>query len=151
MYPNPQDALPLPSRPNLDQYRKLAKDLVKACKSGDDASIPEWTVAWLSVLATQLPDADRFRDPGEIDQRASDVGQFARRTLLGRDGHQKCALADAQFVIARAHGFASWPVFASHLESLARSASPVSAFEAAVHAIITGDRQTATGSISCIS
>jgi hypothetical protein len=30
MYPNPQEALPLTSRPNLDQYRKLAKELVKA-------------------------------------------------------------------------------------------------------------------------
>ena len=35
MYPNPQDALPLPPRPNLEQYKKLAKDLVKAWKSSD--------------------------------------------------------------------------------------------------------------------
>ena len=30
MYPNPQEALPLTPRPNLEHYRKLAKDLVKA-------------------------------------------------------------------------------------------------------------------------
>lgn len=29
MYPNPQDALPLPPHPSVEQYRKLAKDLVK--------------------------------------------------------------------------------------------------------------------------
>ena len=29
MYPNPQDALPLPTRPNLEQYKKLAKELRK--------------------------------------------------------------------------------------------------------------------------
>ena len=29
MYPNPQDALPLPPRPSVEQYRKRAKDLVK--------------------------------------------------------------------------------------------------------------------------
>src|ERR1700722_6651452 len=30
MFPNPQSALPLPSRPNLEYYRKLAKELVKS-------------------------------------------------------------------------------------------------------------------------
>ncbi len=142
MYPNPQDALPLPSRPNLDQYRKLAKDLVKACKSGDAAAIREWTVKWLNVLATNLPDSDRSRHPGEIDRRAHDVEQFARTRLSGRHDRPKCALTDAQFVIARAHGFASWPVFAAHLESLTQSSSSVSVFEAAVRAIINGDSQT---------
>ncbi len=29
------DALPLPPRPNLNQYKKLAKDLQHACKSGE--------------------------------------------------------------------------------------------------------------------
>ena len=29
MYPNPQDVLPLPARPNLEQYKKQAKDLVR--------------------------------------------------------------------------------------------------------------------------
>lgn len=138
MYPNPQDALPLPSRPNLDQYRKLAKDLVKACRSGD-AAIRAWAVEWLNALAAHLDQSDRFRHPDEIDRRAADVEQFARTRLGGRRDHPKCALADAQFVIARAHGFISWPVFALHLESLAQSASPVSAFEAAVRAIVTGD------------
>ena len=45
-------------------------------------------------------------------------------------------------MIARAHGFASWPVFTAHLESLTQSSSPVSAFEAAVRSIINGDSQT---------
>jgi hypothetical protein len=35
MFPNPQSALPLPPRPNLEQYKKLAKDLVKVCKTGN--------------------------------------------------------------------------------------------------------------------
>jgi len=39
MYPNPQEALPLAPRPNLEQYRKLAKDLVKACRSQDLAAV----------------------------------------------------------------------------------------------------------------
>jgi hypothetical protein len=51
-------------------------------------------------------------------------------------------LADAQFVIARVHGFLSWPKFVKHIESLARASSPVSAFEAAASAIVTGDVTT---------
>jgi len=51
MYPNPQDALPLPSRPNVDQYKKLAKDLVKSCRSGDPAAIGAWASRWIEALA----------------------------------------------------------------------------------------------------
>ena len=44
MYPNPQEALPLPPRPNVEQYRKLAKELVKACRSGDPDAIRAWSL-----------------------------------------------------------------------------------------------------------
>ncbi|HMD35682.1 MAG TPA: ankyrin repeat domain-containing protein, partial [Vicinamibacterales bacterium] len=37
------------------------------------------------------------------------------------------------------HGFASWPKFAAHVESLERATSNVSAFESAVDAIVAGD------------
>jgi hypothetical protein len=51
MYPNPASALPLPSRPNLEQYRKLAKDLVKACKSDDPEAPRAWASEWVHRLA----------------------------------------------------------------------------------------------------
>ena len=51
----------------------------------------------------------------------------------------KFALADAQLVIAREHGFESWPKFAKHIEALARENSPVSQFELAADAVVTGD------------
>jgi ankyrin repeat protein len=54
----------------------------------------------------------------------------------------RCALADAQFFVARGHGFASWPKFARHLEALTRANSPVSKFEAAVDAIVSGNLGT---------
>src|SRR4029453_19687122 len=107
MYPNPQDALPLPSPPNLEHYRKLAKDLVKVCKSGDATAIRPWTIRWLNALAARQDDSDRLRNPQEIEQRADQVEQFAREQLSGRDGRSRCGLTDAQVVIARAHGFAS--------------------------------------------
>lgn len=120
MYPNPQAALPLPSRPNLEQYKKQAKDLVKACRSGDPDLIDDWAAAWV----------DDPRVLGELQE-------FARRRLA-----EKHALADAQFVIARAHGFTSWAKFARHIESVTRSSSAVSNFESAADAIVAGDANT---------
>ena len=143
MYPNPQDALPLPSRPSVEQYRRLAKDLVKSCRSGDPAAIGVWAAQWIKSLAAHQREPDAPRDGREMNARANQVGQFARATLSGGEGaSSKCVLADAQFVIARAHGFLSWPNFVKHIESLARASSPVSAFEAAASAIVTGDATT---------
>jgi ankyrin repeat protein len=123
MYPNPQDVLPLPPSPSLEQYKKRAKDLVKACKSGDPAGIRTWVERWLEALSAAPPEG---------------LEEFARRKL----SQSGCALADAQFVIARAHGFLSWPTFSAHLESLARGSSPTSAFETAADAIVAGDIPT---------
>jgi ankyrin repeat protein len=120
MYPNPQDVLPLPPRPSLEQYKKRAKELVKACKSGDPAAIRAWVERWLDALDAAQPEG---------------LEEFARRKL----SESGCALSDAQFIIARAHGFKSWPRFSQHLESLARATSPISAFEAAADAIVAGD------------
>ena len=39
MFPNPQAALPLPARPDLEQYKKLAKELLRASKSTDSDAI----------------------------------------------------------------------------------------------------------------
>jgi hypothetical protein len=41
----------------------------------------------------------------------------------------KFALADAQLVIAREHGFESWTRFAKHIEGLTRENSAVSQFD----------------------
>ena len=53
MFPNAQDALPLPRRPNIERYKNLARDLVKACKSDDEDSIIDWAEKWVTVLAKQ--------------------------------------------------------------------------------------------------
>lgn len=130
MYPNPASALPLPSRPNLDQYKKLAKDLVKACKSGDPDALHVWATEWLQKLA----------DRQSFELRAAIQGQIGPLTEFARNKPVK-TLTDAQFVIARAHGFKSWPRFAEHLEGLTGT-NPISRFEAAADAIVTGDAVT---------
>lgn len=122
MYPNPASALPLPPRPNLEQYKKLAKDLVKACKSGDRDAVRVWAAEWLRKL-------------GSIESQVDPLAEFAWNKPVD-------ALADAQFVIARAHGFKSWPRFAEHLKALTSPSSPVSRFEAAADAIVNGDVAT---------
>lgn len=145
MYPNPQDALPLPPRPNAEQYRKLAKDLVKACRSGDPDAIGSWAVRWIERLAAMERDSGAFPDKRDIDERARAVAEFARTKLAGgNEPDAVCALSDAQFVIARAHGFLSWPKFISHVDSLASTSSSIAAFEAAALAIVTGDAATLT-------
>jgi Ankyrin repeats (3 copies) len=141
MYPNPQEALPLTPRPNLEQYRKLAKDLVKACRSGDAGAVRAWAAAWVGQLARRWPGLKTLDNETNIKRHADAVGEFAHAQLSAGPS-KKCALATAQFVIARAHGFLSWPKFVKHLESLGRSNSPVAAFERAVSAVVAGDTVT---------
>jgi hypothetical protein len=129
VFPNPQDALPLPFSPSLEQYRKLAKDLVKACDSGAPA-IAAWADRWMESL---LAGSNRK----SIDRAATQVEAFAARTMTGEE--RRGVLADAQFVLARSHGFPSWPVFASHLDALAHAGTETAAFEAAAEAIVRGD------------
>ena len=131
------DALPVPPRPNLEHYKKLAKELVKACKSGECDAIRSWTEQWLERLVGLQVLTPDFRH-----HLAQQIEKLARNKLLGSGRGRQCALADAQFVIARAHGFASWPKFSKRLEALARANSLVSKFEAAVDAIVSGDSAT---------
>lgn len=104
---NTTNLTPLPARPNLEQYKIQAKELVKSVKAGDAESVQR--------IKNNHPHADR-------------VARFA--------------LADAQVIIAREHGFESWPKFAKHIEGLRRDNTPISKFELAVDAIVTGDSNT---------
>src|SRR5262249_24332212 len=45
------DALPLPPRPNLEQYKKLARDLQRACKSTEPGEIRDWAAKWAENIA----------------------------------------------------------------------------------------------------
>ena len=103
------EAKPLPARPSLEQYKKQAKELVKAFrversrKPGGSEVVPSET------LQRVIKHHPRFANLPD-DQIAS--------TRFG--------LADAQFVIAIEHGFESWPKFAKHVEALAQASFAVS-------------------------
>jgi ankyrin repeat protein len=78
----------LPARPSLEQYKKQAKELVRAVAArNSDAldSLRRWHPRFRKTTDGQIP---------------------------------AIALADAQLVLARAHAFPSWPKFAAHLETL---------------------------------
>ena len=124
--PNPQDALPLPPRPSLERYRKLAKELVKAGKSQNENASSEWTNRWIETLAQRAGSEPSLADANRIES-------FARKKLA-----ERCTLSNAQFVIARSHGFESWTKFTRHMEALTRENSSVGRFEAAADAIVTG-------------
>ena len=137
MYPNPQDAVPLPPHPDLEQYRTRAKELAKAARAGEGA-IRAWAAQWVETLLALQPDLPDFART-DAGRRIGQVTDFARDRLAA-DG----SLAQAQFVIARAHGFASWPKLVHHVEGLAGADRGVSAYERAAEAIVNGDVATLT-------
>jgi hypothetical protein len=144
------DAIPLAPRPNVVHYRKLAKDLLKACRAGTAASVRGWAEDWITRLARQqgltstpdyIGDSPQHLDWAHIRREASEIAAEAERARLFalEAGPTKATLSRAQLFIARLHGFESWPKFTKHLEARRRIGSPVSRFESAADAIVTGD------------
>jgi ankyrin repeat protein len=138
MYPNPQDVLPLPPRPSLEQYKKRAKELVKACRSGDPSAFRSWAAQWVEALDALHRDSHSRPRRERIDRAIEQVTEFARAQLSRGGPPSSCSLADAQYVIARAHGFESWPTLVKHLATLGGE-NAAAAFERAADAIVRGD------------
>jgi ankyrin repeat protein len=82
-------AKPLPPRPNLDQLRRQAKDLLHSAERHEPGA------------------RERFR---ALPAFASATDQSLKQATL--------ALHDAQSVIAREHGFDSWNALREHIEEL---------------------------------
>jgi len=113
----------LPARPRLEQYKKQAKELLRALKSGDPDAM-----RWVRRYYPGLPGRADTNDRNQVSDSA------VRRAKL--------SISDGQFIIARKHQFKNWTQFEKHLEALNQKGSLVSGFEAAVDAIITGDITT---------
>ena len=139
------DALPLAPRPDLEQYKKLAKDLQHACSSAQPEAIREWAVRWLERLTRHLRDAGGPAFPENVRREAVRVEARWRDFTKTYPTGDTCRLTNMQFFIAREHGFESWPQFVVHVEGVTQATSPVSHFEAAADAIVNGDVQTLGG------
>ncbi len=135
------DALPLPPRPYLEQYKKLAKEFQDACTSGDGA-IRDWAVRWAETLARLHRHAITPDVRQEIHWSTERVERQWHKIRKSKDRLTRCTVADAQFFVARCHGFASWSRFVRHVKTLPLANSPVSNFEAAVDAIVSGNIRT---------
>jgi len=136
MFPNAQDALPLPRGPNLERYKKLAKDLVKACKADDENAIVDWAEKWVTMLAKQCGVEFRRPLPVIVSRWTGQVARFIQREM------NKHRVAEAQSIIARSHGFDTWARFSKHVNGLNEKGSAVARFEKAADAIIKGDIKT---------
>src|SRR5260370_15568887 len=80
----------LPPRPSLEQLKKQAKDLLKSHASRTDES-----------LARIRENHPRFGNASQSELQ-----------------NVKFSLSDAQLVIAREYGFASWPKLNEHIRSV---------------------------------
>jgi len=90
----------LPARPSLAQYKKQAKEILRAIESrNSDAldTLRRWHPRFRKLSAEQLAD----QPSAEISDQLSAI-----------------TLADAQLVLARSHAFPSWPKFAAHIETV---------------------------------
>jgi hypothetical protein len=103
----------LPDRPNLDQYKKQAKDLLKSIRADDGDA--------LDRLYRVHPRWNRV-PPAGIDRTA-------------------VTLADAQLVIAREHGIDSWPKFAERIDAVLGERSPKAVWRRVDHAVHAGDAE----------
>ena len=135
------DTLPLPPSPSLEQYKKRAKALVDAARSTDPSAVRDWARQWLESLAASLGASispfvrDSIgRAVEHIESRVNERGGSAPAKLF--------LLADAQHLIAGAHGFATWGAFAQHVEEAEGKRRPYDDFERAADAVVSGDLAT---------
>jgi len=99
----------LPARPNLDQYRKQAKELLKGIRSGDREALDRVRVA------------------------------HPRSKMLDRIDMTTVTLADAQLVIAREHGIDSWKKFAERIDAILGDGSPKAVWRRVEEAVLAGN------------
>jgi hypothetical protein len=136
------DTLPLPPRPNLDQYKKRAKSLVAAAQSDDPSAVHRWATDWIESLVALLDVAPSDFVRHSVERAAThNVERVAAKRRTG-ERVDRFTLADAQFLIARAHGFESWAAFARHIGGDTAHDPRDAEFERAADAIVDGDLET---------
>lgn len=109
----------LPAHPNLAQLRRQAKELCQRRRAGDPDALARFRAAH-----------PRLARPADEATPAATV-----------------ALNDAQLVLAREHGFASWPKLKQHVEGLERVEARVVRLR---QAFAAADQETRDRLLSCV-
>src|SRR6266566_4765658 len=123
------DTRPLPFPASLEEYQKQAEQLLEACRAGDPAA--------LEIV--------RHKHPRFLDEK---VPWLPKRQSESEVRTATLELSDAQLTVARSYDFASWPRLVEWVEAVAPKDSPVSRFESAVEAVISGDVATLASRLS---
>jgi ankyrin repeat protein len=93
------DTLPLPPRPNLQQYRKRAKDLVRAAKSTDPGAVRAWSAHWLRTLERLRGETASALIQGSFDRALDEIERRVEERSGKTAGERRSfMLADAQFL-----------------------------------------------------
>ncbi|HET9512452.1 MAG TPA: ankyrin repeat domain-containing protein [Gemmatimonadales bacterium] len=130
------DVLPLPPRPDLAEYEKRAGELAAAAGSADPGTVRAWATEWLEALAGLLEVSITPFVQHSFDRAVASIEERVRKAGA------PFTLADAQLLIARAHGFEGWPAFAAAVAPPAETDPVRREFEAAADAVVTGDLAT---------
>jgi predicted transcriptional regulator YdeE len=109
----------LPQRPDLDQLRRQAKDLLKAHKKG-----------YLEVCVL-LRHLHRFSRVSDADILSSDI-----------------KLNEVQFAVALEHGFSSWNALKQHIEALPNTSPTIVSAPDSRWKIVERDALTLVGMVS---
>jgi ankyrin repeat protein len=139
------EARPLPRRPSLEQYKKQAKDLLKACISLDPGATHQWVAQWVESDAGQEAEVQARLRGVALTQglrawvQREEIARMERTIKESKLVKPDPKLADAQFFVARVHGFDGWSKFARQVKALQGRNSQDARFEAAADAIVSGD------------
>jgi ankyrin repeat protein len=117
------DITPLPFRAPVEEYQKQAVELLEAWKAGDPGAIQIVTHKHPRFLDAKIPWLPKQLSDSEVRSATLD-------------------LPDAQLTVARWYDFESWQRLTEHVGAVVRADSPVSQFEAAVEAVVSGDVAT---------
>ena len=105
--------VPLPAEPSFEQLRKQAKDLQRAVRAEEPAALAEVAERYPGGLTTG-PAGDAPLTTTPVSD--APAGDAPRPTARARD----FPLTAAQLVVARRHGFTSWPRLKRHVETVER-------------------------------
>ena len=94
------EALPLPPHPNLEQYKKLARDLQEACKSSDAGAIRRWVERWVETLV-RLQGAANSTTPREREREAEEIEERWNKLKETAEHVARCSLTGTHFFIAK--------------------------------------------------